>query len=257
MFPALLMVFSDKLRFPVEINAFEPGIWMIPILITNSIFFATIILYKKNKLPQNLTSLFRFILNFEISHRTALVLVGVLIISYVLLNVGELYETEPWADFNNVDKRLQNYSLDEPKFGFKMIPNFFAKVTMEAFDSYRISGFIASIFCLFLTYLVTVQIAKKRFAGIIALVIVLQSQNFLIYDTLITYPIFWIMFYLLSIYFIFKIFPLSPISLGAAVISTGNLNLSENTISSAGNIPKIIVNDTIIKVGKNTIQESR
>jgi len=42
-----------------------------------------------------------------------------------------------------------------------------------------------------------------------------------------------------------------------ALISIGNLTLSENVIISAGNIPKIIVNDTTIKVGKNIIQESR
>ena len=219
MFPALVIVFSDKMKFTGMINPFEPGIWMFPILITNSIIFATIILYQKNKLPQNLTSLFRFILNFEISHRTALVLVGVLITSYVLLNGGELYQIEPWSDFDTVESALQDYSFDEIKFNFRMIPYFFEKVTGEIFDSYRIAGFIASIFCLFLTYLVTVQISKKRFAGIIALIIVLQSQNFLIYDTLATYPIFWIMFYLLSMYLIFKIFLLSPISFGAAVLS--------------------------------------
>ncbi len=42
-----------------------------------------------------------------------------------------------------------------------------------------------------------------------------------------------------------------------ALISTGNLTLSENAISNAGNIPKINVNKTIIKVGKNTNQEIR
>jgi len=41
-----------------------------------------------------------------------------------------------------------------------------------------------------------------------------------------------------------------------ALISTGNLTLSENVIISAGKIPKIIVSKTIIKVGKNIIQES-
>ena len=42
-----------------------------------------------------------------------------------------------------------------------------------------------------------------------------------------------------------------------ALISTGNLTLSENVISSAGNIPKINVNKTIVKVGKNTNHEIR
>jgi len=67
--------------------------------------------------------------------------------------------------------------------------------------------------------LVTVQISKKRFAGIVALAIVLQSENFLIYDTTITYPIFWTMFYLLSIYLLFKSSFLSPISYAASVLS--------------------------------------
>jgi len=42
-----------------------------------------------------------------------------------------------------------------------------------------------------------------------------------------------------------------------ALISIGNLTLSENPIINAGNIPKINVNKTIIKVGKNTNQEIR
>ena len=42
-----------------------------------------------------------------------------------------------------------------------------------------------------------------------------------------------------------------------ALISIGNPTLSENVIISAGNIPKINVSKTIIKVGKNIIQESR
>jgi len=219
MFPALITTFSDEVRNPAVINAFEPGIWMFPIVISNSIIFATIILYRKNKLPQNLTSLFKSIFNFEISHRTALVLVGIMIILYVILNVGELYTKEHWGDFGAVKAALDNFSLDDPDFSLRVIPYFFGVLSMEIFGSYRIFPFIASIFCLFLTYLVTVQISKKRFAGIIALGIVLQSENFLVYDTTITYPILWIMFYLLSLYFIFKSFPLSPIAFGGAALS--------------------------------------
>jgi len=42
-----------------------------------------------------------------------------------------------------------------------------------------------------------------------------------------------------------------------ALFSTGNLALSESMIINPGNIPKINVNKTIIKVGKNIIQESK
>jgi len=219
MFPVLIIILSDKARFPIETSPFEPAVWFLPILISNAIIFATIILYRKNKLPQKLTSLFKSILNFEISHRTALALVGILIVSYGVLNVGELYTKEPWGDFGGVDTAIKKISFDNVSFSTKLIPYFFAFLSMEIFGSYRVAPFIASILCLLFTYLVTVQIAKKRFAGIVALVIVLQSGNFLVYDTTITYPIFWIMFFLLAIYFIFKNFLLSPISFSSAMIS--------------------------------------
>jgi len=220
MFPALLIILSDKARFPIGINPFEPGIWMFPILISNAIIFATIILYRKNKLPHMLNSLFKFILNFEISHRTALVLVGFLIASYAILTVGELYDREVWGDFvATLEPALQNFSWDELGISGKLIPFVLGYLSMEFFGTYRVAPFIASILCLLFTYLVTVQISKKRFAGIIALVIVLQSENFLIYDNIITYPIMWIMFILLSIYFIFKFSPLSPIFFIPAVLS--------------------------------------
>jgi len=219
MFPALIIVFSDIVRFPVEINAFEPGIWMYPILISNAIIFTTIVLYQKNKLPHMLNSSFKFILNFEISHRTTLVLIGILIGSYAILTVGELYTEEPWADYEGVEAALQNWTFDDFNFSPRDLLKFFGYLSMELFGSYRVAPFIASILCLFLTYLITVQISKKRFSGIIALGIVLQSGNFLIYDTTITYPIFWIMFYLFSIYFIFKSWALSSISFITAVFS--------------------------------------
>ena len=220
MFPGLIIILSDKARFPVLNNAFEPGIWMFPLLISNIVIFATIILYRKNKLPQMITSRFKFILNFEISHRTALVLVGVLLATYAILNAGELYTEEPWEDYKRTTEPvLQNFSFDNLTFNLILLLTVFGYLSMELFGSDRVFPFIASILCLLFTYLVTVQISKKRFAGIIALAVVLQSGNFLIYDTTITYPIFWIMFYLLSIYFIFKSWPISSISIIPAVFS--------------------------------------
>jgi hypothetical protein len=220
MFPALLITFSDKVRFPVEINTFEPGVWMGPILITSAVIFTTIVLYQKNKLPHILINLFEFILNFEVSKRTTRILIVILIGSYSIVTVGEIYTEEPWEDFKRaIEPGLQNYSFDETKFDLRVIPTIFGYLSMELFGTYRVFPFIASVFSLFLTYLITVQISKKRFAGIIALVVVLQSGNFLIYDTTITYPIFWIMFYLLSIYFIFKSWPISSISFTSAAFS--------------------------------------
>jgi len=53
---------------------------------------------------------------------------------------------------------------------------------------------------------------KKRFAGIVAILIVLQSGIFLFYDTTVVYPNYWIVFFLLSLYLVYKKWPFSPIS---------------------------------------------
>jgi hypothetical protein len=65
---------------------------------------------------------------------------------------------------------------------------------------------------LLLTYVITAQISKKRFAGIVAMGVLLQSSLFLSYDTTATYENFWILFYLISLYTIYRFWPLSPIT---------------------------------------------
>jgi len=92
-------------------------------------------------------------------------------------------------------------------------------LSLNVFGNYTTLAFIASISLLILTYLVTVEISKKRFAGIVAMVIVLQSGIFLIYDTTITYPNFWVVFYLFSIYMIYKKWPLSSLTYLLSIIS--------------------------------------
>ena len=51
------------------------------------------------------------------------------------------------------------------------------------------------------------------------MVIVLQSGIFLMYDTSVAYPNFWILFYLLSLYLIYKTWSLSPLAYVLSVFS--------------------------------------
>jgi hypothetical protein len=94
-----------------------------------------------------------------------------------------------------------------------------AVVSEKVFDNVKVIPFLASISLLVLTYFITVEITKKRFAGIVAFVIVLQSGVFLHYDTGITYPNFWILFYLLSLYLIYKKWPASPVSFVVSILT--------------------------------------
>ena len=79
------------------------------------------------------------------------------------------------------------------------------------FQNIKFLPFIASILVVLFTYLLTVQITEKRFAGIIATIVLIHSHTFLKFDTIAVYENFWVLFYLLSIYVIKKQWILSPI----------------------------------------------
>jgi len=64
-----------------------------------------------------------------------------------------------------------------------------------------------------------VQITNKRFAGLVAMAIVLQSHTFLMYDTTSTYANFSTLFYLLSLYLISKKWHFSPFTFVVSAFS--------------------------------------
>ena len=127
---------------------------------------------------------------------------------YIVFSVGELFDGKFEADYNErVKSWLENFSyteieregLNAPEFG-SYLHIMLGTISIEVFGNVKVIPFIASIALLVLTYFTTVKITSKRFAGLVATVIVLQSGVFLMYDTGITYPNFWILFYLLSLY---------------------------------------------------------
>ena len=221
-FPALLLRTFGGIEDVAGIDSFEIGIWAYPLLITNLVFFGLVFLYAKNILPQSITKSIKFLFNFEVSSRVAFFVITILIGIYISLSVSELFDGKFMPDFNvHFKDWLEIYDVTE----FNVWPvgyhlTFFLNSTsMQVFENYKVIPFIASIALLVLTYFVTVEMSKKRFAGIISMLIVLQSEVFLIYDTSVAYPTFWILFYLLSLYLILKKWPLSPIPFLAGVIS--------------------------------------
>jgi hypothetical protein len=59
--------------------------------------------------------------------------------------------------------------------------------------------------------LLTVQLTEKRLAGIIAILVLIQSHTFLRFDTVAVYENCWVLFYLVSLYVIKKQWVLSPL----------------------------------------------
>lgn len=210
-FPALIMGSGDH-KFDVDL--FELGLLSYPFLIIDGIVFGLIILYLTNKFPKSILSLIRNIRSFEVSKEVAIIVFIVLLGIYITFSINELLEPDPWEDYERVVRpALENWDIS--KFTELTSPNLvylLGKISFKLFGNYRVIAFIASIALVSLTYLLTKKISGKRVSGLVAMVVLLQSNNFLTYDTTITYTNFWILFFVLSLYLIYKKWPISPLS---------------------------------------------
>ena len=191
---------------------FETGIWTYSLIISNVVVFGIAIIHFKKKLPSPIKRGFEFIWNFEVSKKVAIITIVALLAIYVVSSVGELGVEEEWEDYAGVKNRLQSWSIDQVLNQFETHLRYFLLwSSMELFGAYTIIPFLGSIALLITTYFITKEITQKRFAGIVAFVIVLQSNTFLTYDTTVSYTNFWILFFLLSLYMTYKFWPLSPL----------------------------------------------
>jgi len=221
-FPAFLVI--SIMGSERDVNPFELGRWVIPFVSINLSILVFALLYYKQILPNVIVKAFKFVINFEISKKTATVFFLIIIGIYILFTVGELTEQEgsTWKDWEILGKIIEEFPSggdDTPGLRILYVKNFLLYSSQEVFQNVKIIPFIGSLSLVFLTYLLTVQISKKRFAGLIAMVILLQSHTFLRYDTTATFSNFWVSLYLVSLYLIYKKWPLSPLAFVASIFS--------------------------------------
>ena len=144
---------------------------------------------------------------FELSKRNTILIIGIIFSLYIITSINELDNDENlFSDSLRVVKGAEAYDIFENLFSVKY---FLLNLSIELFDNIKIIPFIASNLLLAVTYLITKEITKKRFAGVISILVVLQSSLFLKYDTIATYENFWTLFYFISIYLIIKRWQLS------------------------------------------------
>lgn len=212
-FPALIASNNptfDEFRelgiVPGDIDPFEVGVWAGPLIVTDLVIFFITILYFKKKLPKPISKGIDFVFSFEVSKKVAFIAIVLLLATYIGFSASELTLEEAWEDYPGVKKRVENWSPDQIIQGFEPhVRYFLIWSSMNLFGYFTIIPFIASISLLVLVYFFTVEITKKRFSGIISVIILLQSHVFLTYDTTVAYTNFWILFYLLSLYLIYKL----------------------------------------------------
>ncbi|MEX0656424.1 MAG: hypothetical protein WD154_02625 [Nitrosopumilaceae archaeon] len=221
-FPALLLTSTTSPES--HINPFQIGAWTVPFLAANLAVLAFGLIYYKHRLPSIATRAFRFILRFEVSRKTAIVSFAIILGIYIVYSSGELTanEEDVWDDWKVVGPIIDSFpdgGEDNLPLRVIYVNNFLLYGSQEILQNVKVIPFIASISLVFVTYFLTVKLSKKRFAGLVATIVLLQSHTFLRYDTTATYTNFWTVFYLASLYLVYKKWPLSPVSFIASIFS--------------------------------------
>jgi len=191
-------------------------------LIFNFCLLIITVLFLKNKIPSSLKNKFKKIFSFELSKRKTILIMCIIFSLYIITTINELDDSEAlWGDSRHVYNLAKAFNILEVELSFNIIKFYLLNLSIELFDNIRVIPFIASNLLLVISYLITKEITKKRFAGIISILVILQSSLFLKYDTSATYDNFWVLFYFISIYLIIKCWYLSSFSFVISFIAKG------------------------------------
>ena len=217
-FPALFSSFLGM--FTENLDPFELGYQSVFFIVSNVVIFGFGIAYYKKKIPSSVHDLVEKIRTFEISKRVSIISLAVILVVYVGLSTPELFldESSQWSDYDAVlIPALEIWPFGESDDIYVQEQNdryvrmFLLDISLDIFQNIKFLPFIARILIVVFTYLITAQFCQKRFAGIISVIILLQTYTFLKFDTVAVYENFWVLFFLISLYVIEKKWFLSPI----------------------------------------------
>ena len=205
-------------------DQFQTGPLAELLIFTNVVIFGGYFL--RNKYPEKISIAFKKVTTFQPSNKVTIITIIVILSIYIIMTIPEFEKNEEFDDYITLEGRLNTsvkenrldsisgnqYSLAEPHVRYVLL-----LISEKVFGDFRVIAFFASTILLILTYLVTEAITKNRLAGLVSLILVIQSNIFLSFDTSATYSNFWILFYLLSLYVITKIWIASPVLFGISI----------------------------------------
>jgi len=222
LFSSIVGSYSDTIN-----NPFEFGHQTSILIISNIIILGFGFAYYKKKLPNQLQDIIERIRSFEISKKNTLVIFIIIMGIYIGFSSPELFLNEKlqFDDYIILEEALELWPDGESDNPYiqeqndRYVRMFLLDISLDIFQNIKFLPFIASIMVASVTYLLTTQICQKRFAGIISMIVLLQSNIFLKYDTVAVYENFWVLFYLISLYVIKRGWFLSPIFYVLAVFT--------------------------------------
>jgi len=217
-FPALFSSYFGM--FGENLNPFESNNHSIFLIVSNVVIFSFGIAYYKKKIPSSLSDVIEKIRTFEISKKVTLISLAVILVVYIGLTLPEIFldESKQWDDYDAILlPALEIWPSGESTYDIireqndRYVRMFLLDVSLDIFQNIKLLPFIASILVVVFTYLLTTQFCQKRLAGIISIIVLLQTYTFLKFDTVAVYENFWVLFFLISLYIIEKKWFLSPV----------------------------------------------
>jgi len=216
LFPSLYSSFNRTSPIPtipqfnLEINSFEPGIFFFPVIVTGVLVLAVAIIIKLKSIKLR---------SIDFPKKYSLISLVIILSLFTVLSYEDILSEDLHEDWKPVKIAVDNWPPDKIEFG-SHVSTFLLNSSFLIFGNYRIIPFIASTILLITTYLFTNEITNNRFAGVIACAIVLQSNLFLSYSTTPSYTVFWILFYVISLFIILhKTWFFSPIAYIISIFS--------------------------------------
>jgi len=224
-FPSFLM--TTFYPYTTNLQPFESSVWLVPIVSSNSILLVIGFAYYRKRLPLQIYKGIEFVLNFEISKKTALLTGIIILVFYIGFSLPELAidEATQYDDWDLLERALEIWpssSSDDiyiNEQNTRYVRMLLLDTSLDVFQNIKILPFVASILLVVVTFFLTYQITQKRFAGIISMVILLQSHTFLHFDTIAVYENFWVLLYVVSLYAVNRKWQYSSISYLLSIFS--------------------------------------
>ena len=224
-FPALII--SNFGVHSNTLNSFEIGQSASVILLGNVVIFSLSVIYYKNKFPYSIQNSISKILQKNISKKITIIIIIIILIPYVAFTTPEIFlnEAEQAPDYDIFLAAKEKFPFGKTTFteaaeqNDRYVRMILLLTSLEVFQNVKLLPFLGSIALLLVTYIFTNEITKNRKAGIISLLFLIQSYTFLKYDSFAMYENFWVLFYVLSLYLIYKKFYTSCVSYALSIFT--------------------------------------
>ena len=224
-FPALII--SNLGIHSNTLNSLEIGESTPIIVLGNLVIFSLSIIYYKNRFPKSIQSSISNLLQKNLSKRLTIIIIIIILIPYVVFTTPEIFlnEAEQAPDYGIFLAAKEIFPFGKTTFteaaeqNDRYVRMILLIASLEIFQNVKLLPFLGSIALLLVTYIFTNEITKNRKAGIISLLFLIQSYTFLKYDSFAMYENFWVLFYVLSLYLIYKKFYTSCVSYALSIFT--------------------------------------